>query len=497
MEILFLLALVAAIILAIQMVKFKKEGARLSTELKEAQDKLVRFSALSNVEDEVTKQRRILAKVESDCIEKKREVRDIEKDINSLSATLKAGKDADSFRKAAEEKQANIKQFEVRLAYLSKSIGELEESANLQEFGFYKNRFDFIDAETYKKQIEYVKDQQKLYIKDGKAAFCSTAWTVSGSAAEGKKMTDRILKLLLRAFNGECDAAISKVKYNNVNVQENRIIKSFEAINKLGAVNTCEISAKYKDLRLKELYLTHEYHEKVQEEREEQRAIQEQIREEQRAERELEKAQRDAEKREEAIKDALEKAKFDMELAEAAGKKIDRLNQKVQDLMIKLQEAVELKQRAISQAQLTKCGHVYIISNIGSFGHGVYKIGMTRRLDPMDRVKELGDASVPFPFDVHAMIYCEDAPALENALHKAFDHGKLNRINNRKEFFYIGLDDIEKEVTRAQPKAKIHFTKIAKAEEYRRSLVEAREMGDIEKLPPHFKMEFSLELATA
>ncbi|MGE3727310.1 MAG: GIY-YIG nuclease family protein, partial [Candidatus Sericytochromatia bacterium] len=144
------------------------------------------------------------------------------------------------------------------------------------------------------------------------------------------------------------------------------------------------------------------------------------------------------------------------------------LEQKLAEAEIRLHDAEEAKKRAISQAQLTKCGHVYVISNIGSFGEDVFKIGMTRRLDPMDRVKELGDASVPFPFDVHAMIYSEDAPGLENQLHKLFNESRLNRVNNRKEFFRVGLKDIEKAAHKFG--ATVEFTKIAEAKEYRESV---------------------------
>ena len=141
-----------------------------------------------------------------------------------------------------------------------------------------------------------------------------------------------------------------------------------------------------------------------------------------------------------------------------------------------LQEANDNKERAISRAQLTRSGHVYIISNIGSFGENVYKVGMTRRLEPMDRVRELGDASVPFPFDVHAMIFTEDAPGLENAIHKQIEEHRLNRINLRREFFTISIDDLKKAVDKAsktaKPRYSIHWTKFAEAEQYRQSLKE-------------------------
>lgn len=157
--------------------------------------------------------------------------------------------------------------------------------------------------------------------------------------------------------------------------------------------------------------------------------------------REKEQAEKDAAKAQEAIKknkEALERAK--------TNEQIEKLRHQIAELETALQRAIERKERAISMAQQTRCGYVYIISNIGSFGEGVYKIGMTRRLDPMDRVRELGDASVPFPFDVHAMIYTEDAPGLESHLHKVFENKKVNAVNWRKEYFRVTLDEVRREV---------------------------------------------------
>ena len=169
------------------------------------------------------------------------------------------------------------------------------------------------------------------------------------------------------------------------------------------------------------------------------------LREEEKALRELQKekelAEKDAAKAQAAIEKneaALAKAKTNVQ--------VKKLQAQIQELKIALQRAEERRDRAISMAQQTRCGYVYIISNIGSFGEGVYKIGMTRRIDPMMRVRELGDASVPFPFDVHAMIYTEDAPGLEAHLHKVFDRHKVNAVNWRKEYFRVSLDEIRKEV---------------------------------------------------
>jgi hypothetical protein len=196
------------------------------------------------------------------------------------------------------------------------------------------------------------------------------------------------------------------------------------------------------------------------------RAIQEELREEEKAKIEFEQAQREAEKEEENYQKVLDKARKEIELA--TGEKYNKLQSQIERLEIELREAQEKKERALSMAQQTKRGHVYIISNIGSFGENVYKIGMTRRLEPTDRVKELGDASVPFKFDIHAMIYSDEAPRLENELHKAFNNKKVNMLNNRKEFFNVTIDEIEQKTREIGLDAE--FSRLPEAMEYKESL---------------------------
>jgi multidrug efflux pump subunit AcrA (membrane-fusion protein) len=219
-------------------------------------------------------------------------------------------------------------------------------------------------------------------------------------------------------------------------------------------------------LKRKELILEYEYQSKRQQEKEEMRAIQEELREEEKAKREYEQAQKEAEKEEVNYQKALDKARKEYEVS--TGEKQEKLESQIKILEQELKEAQEKKERALSMAQQTKRGHVYVISNIGSFGENVYKIGMTRRLEPLDRVKELGDASVPFRFDIHAMIYSEEAPKLENELHKAFTNKKVNMLNYRKEFFNVTLDEIENKVKEIGLDAE--FSRLPEAMEYRETL---------------------------
>lgn len=369
-----------------------------------------------------------------------------------------------------KEKQAHgqveLRTLHASIKQLRKEFEALDEEANLQSFGFYKPRYDFAASNQYQSKLDDIRDLQKRMIKDKSAAVCRIEWTVNGSRVEGRKQINQTLKLILRAFNGESDAAIAKVKYNNVVVMETRICKSLETVNNLAGVQQCQIAPAYLKLKLQELYLVHEYQEKVQAEKEEQRRIREEMREEEIAIRELERAKQEAEREETRYADALRKAREEAD--RAVGEKQQKLVGKIEELQRRLEEAQSNKERAIARAQMTRSGHVYVISNVGSFGENVYKIGMTRRLDPMDRVRELGDASVPFLFDVHAIIYSEDAPTLETKLHREFQHRRVNMVNERKEFFRVSIDEIAAFVQRNH--GDIEITLAAEAADYRKTI---------------------------
>ena len=366
-----------------------------------------------------------------------------------------------------ERLRADILRAKTEIKAAEQELRSVEEALEIQSFGFYQPRYGFESSSEYVVRLKVVRDEQKALLKTDKATACATQWQVGGSAAEGKKMVRNQSKLMLRAFNGECDAAITSVKFDNVMTLEERITKSCEAINKLGLVQHVSITHRYFALKLAELRLVHEHREKVQQERDEQRRVKEQMREEQKAQEEIDRAKAEAEKAEHASQAALAKAQQELSLAEATGKHNEKLESLVLRLETELKDALDRKAKAIARAQLTKSGHVYVLSNIGSFGDGIYKIGMTRRLDPLERVEELGDASVPFPFDVHAIIFSEDAPALEGKLHRAFASRRVNMVNHRKEYFRVTLDDIRDIV------AKLHglvtFLLVPEAEQYRKT----------------------------
>lgn len=385
-------------------------------------------------------------------------------------------------RSRAEEQLAKIahdtKLQMARSAQARVELQLLEEAQDVQSFGFYKARYSLDTPDEYKQKLEEVRNAQKAMISAGTAVQCPAEWTVQGSAAKGRKMVREQMKLMLRAFNGESDAAIAKVKYNNADSLERRIGRAFESINKLGSTKETTISDEYARLKLNELYLAHEYQEKLQEQREEQRRIREELKEAEKAEREIAKAVADAEGEEDKFQAALERARA--QASETSGKQLEKLEQLVQKLERELSAAIDRKVKATARAQLVKSGHVYVLSNIGSFGADVYKIGMTRRFEPLERVKELGDASVPFGFDVHAMIYSEDAPRLEGMLHKEFAERRVNLINLRREYFKVTLDEIRLAV--AKHHGIVTFVLEPEAEEHRKTLAKAAPANDTRAL---------------
>jgi uncharacterized membrane-anchored protein YhcB (DUF1043 family) len=442
-----LVAVVIAAITIVLLIQKGKAKKQTENELNQARTDLDGFKA----------QYKDIIDVDREVSKRKAELSDLNQQVDTLTS---------DFKKQKEQLNTDFQTKRSIYENLLSEISILEESLENISYGMYKPHYDFQSTEEYKNKLDQIREKQKQVIKDERATYCSTTWTVSGSEVKGRKMVKEASKLMLRAFNGECDACVAKVNWGNIANMEARMQKAFEAINKLGSTNQIEITNDFLKLKLEELYLEFELEEKKYKEKEEQRRIREQMREEEKALKEMERAQREAEAEEERYQKALDKAKAEVE--KAKGDEVDKLNEKIKQLEENLQKAHDQKERAISQAQLTKSGHVYIISNIGSFGDDVFKVGMTRRLEPIDRVNELGDASVPFDFDVHGMIYSENAPELENTLHKRLDATRINLVNYRAEFFRTSLDEIEGIVKSLG--LTVEFTKLAEAKEYRSTL---------------------------
>jgi hypothetical protein len=315
--------------------------------------------------------------------------------------------------------------------------------------------FGFTDAG---KNLKSARQITLTMVKQGRAATCDYAEANRRETA---------IRFVVDAFNGKVDTILSRSKADNHGTLAQQIRDAFALVNHNGtAFRNARITEEYLDARLNELKWAAIAHALKEEEREKQRQLREQMREEEKARREYERAIKDAAKEEDTLRKAMEKAQ--QQVAAASEAQRAEFEAKLLELQAKLQAAEEKNQRALSMAQQTRTGHVYIISNIGSFGEEVFKIGMTRRLDPNDRIRELGDASVPFEFDVHAMIFNEDAPALEKTLHRHFLRQQVNKVNPRKEFFRLSLADIRSELEALGVEA--HWTMTAAAHQYRESL---------------------------
>ena len=349
---------------------------------------------------------------------------------------------------------------------LKAEIALLEENLEEISYGLYKPHFNFDTSDAFRDELSAVREAQKQMVRNDQATKCLVTWSVGGSEKEGARMQKQLAKLMIRAFNGESEAAIGRCSWNNVTRMEERIERAFTAINQLGTVMHVSIVPEYRDLGMNELRLEFEYQEKKRAEAEEQRQIREQMREEERVQREAERAQAEAAAEEARYGRALERARA--EIKTATGEKLAELLARIGELESDLAAAHARHERAISMAQLTRCGYVYVISNIGSSGENMFKLGLTRRLEPMERIRELGDASVPFAFDVHAMVYSEDAPTLECALHQHFRERGVNLVNPRKEFFHVSLEEIQAFLS--QRGLAIKLTKLAEAREYRETI---------------------------
>ena len=393
---------------------------------------------------------------------------------NLLMLTQKLQNDINNLNAVIGQKNNEINNLNNKIIGLNNTINNkqsqiicMDEQIELQSFGLYTPKYDFASSELYKTRLSQIRDTQKALIKNGQAVTGNTNWTVNGSTSQGKKMVKDMQKLLLRAFNSECDELIDKVKYNTFDTALKRMRSSCEAISKLGNIMGIAITTQYFNAKYEELCLSLEYKKKKQDEKEEQKEIRARMREEAKLQKEIEETRKKIAKEQSHYQNALSHIEQQIETANEADR-VELLKKKEQ-IVNELSEIDKSMKDIDYRAANARAGYVYIISNVGSFGENVYKIGMTRRLEPMDRVDELGDASVPFNFDVHAMIFSDDAPSLEAALHKAFEDRKVNMINTRREFFNVTLDEIEEVVKKNYDKT-VEFTRLAPAEQYRESL---------------------------
>jgi Domain of unknown function (DUF4041)/T5orf172 domain len=350
------------------------------------------------------------------------------------------------------------KQKHAAYAELLRQVATFDDSIAYAGFGIYAPHFDFADTDAYRDAILKIREQQKAMIAADTAVVC----TKPENSARGETPTSRALKLTLRAFNGEADTAIASVRWNNIGAMEQRIIRAREQLDRLNSGLSIFVSADYGALKLKELYLTHEHREKLRAETDQRAEANRRMGAEQKLKRDLELAQDDEERFGKLLAQArLEASKF-------VGARLKTFADQITTLERELAGAQAKVTRARGMLEQQRAGYIYVLSNIGSFGENVVKIGVTRRLDPADRIRELGLDSVPFAFDTHAVIHTPDAAGLERSLHLAFGDRKVNLRRPSSDFFRVPLAEVEATVRRLAPEAT--FNGAVEAQDFRETL---------------------------
>lgn len=352
------------------------------------------------------------------------------------------------------------------LARLNEEIAVANGNLNLQEFGFFERQYNFSDSTKYKDKLDSLRIQQKSMIKNGTAGRIITPMLLDNSKSKGKAMQNQLIKAALRGFNGEADALLVKVSVVNVDNKIKALRKVFEQLNKMYARNLIEITYPYLDLKIEELRLAAEYELQKQEEKELLREQREKEREDKKLQAEIKAKRKQLEKDRDHFKNMV--AKVTELLKEAKNDEVDELKRQLAEYQDKLSELDEIEEDIDYREGHATAGYVYVISNIGSFGEDVYKIGVTRRLEPLERIRELSSASVPFQFDVHALIFSEEAFALETELHNQLANYKVNKVNGRKEYFKVSFEEI-RNILATHKELTVELNEDAEAFEYRQT----------------------------
>lgn len=391
------------------------------------------------------------------------------------SATTQAAKIVDAANKKAEEiagsayeAMKNATQYEQTVKAMKNLIEGYGDQYIIPELSLLDDLADDFSHAKAGQELKRARECTKVMIRNGTAAACDYVEANRRETA---------INFVVDAFNGKVDSILSRTKHDNAGKLNQQIRDAYTLVNFNGkAFRDARITDEYLAARLDELKWAEVAQQFALQEREEQRYAKEQAREEARAAKELERALREASKEEEMLRKAMAQAQEQFE--HASGEQKAMYEERLRNMDERLKEALERKERARSMAEQTKKGHVYIISNVGSLGEDVYKIGLTRRDDPYDRVRELGDSSVPFEYDVHAMILSEDAPALEQQLHKHFVLNQINKVNHRKEFFRVTLKEIKEEIEKLGVTTGVKWTMTSEAKDYRESLAIERAIKD-------------------
>jgi len=383
-------------------------------------------------------------------------------ELVEIKAKLEECEQTYNITKEIPEREAELNQLKTQINEKKDELDYLNDESYMREYGLFEPEYNFTKSEEYKDKLKEVRNQQKQMVKDKQAALCNKEWFVDGSKRKGQVMTNQNIKQAVYTFNMECQQIISKTKANNVTKQKDKIFKLYNRINKMNERNAVYINRKYLNLKYDELQLAIEYELKKQEEKELLREAREREKEERKLQKELDRREREIEKQKTKLQKELEEKQRKAELEAKNEQEKQELLEQIKALEQQINKQNEDQKDIENRRTRTGAGFVYIISNIGSFGEGIYKIGVTRRDDPEARVNELSNASVPFKYDVHAFIFSENAFDLETELHQKFDKQRVNKVNNRKEFFKLTTDDIKRIINKNKNKT-YNFTLKAEA----------------------------------
>ena len=388
-------------------------------------------------------------------------------DLAKLEQQIRKGKEVISLDTELTQKRNE-------LARLNEEIAVANGNLNLQEFGFFERQYSFSDSTKYKDKLDSLRMQQKSMVKNGTAGRIITPMLLDNSKSKGKAMQNQLIKAALRGFNGEADALLVKVSVVNVDNKIKALRKVFEQLNKMYSRNLIEITYPYLDLKIEELRLAAEYELQKQEEKELLREQREKEREDKKLQAEIKAKRKQLEKDRDQFNNMV--ARVTELLKEAKDDEVDELRRQLTEYQDKLSELDEIEEDIDYREGHATAGYVYVISNIGSFGEYVYKIGVTRRLEPLERIRELSSASVPFQFDVHALIFSEEAFALETELHNQLAHYKVNKVNGRKEYFKVPFEKI-RSILADHKELMVELNEDAEAFEYRQTkAIEAKQL---------------------
>ncbi len=368
--------------------------------------------------------------------------------LESQVAAIHAQLDGENAKVATAQRERQV---------AASDVVNLRAIAGMQEFGLYDYEHPAEKSVKLSGDLEALRTQIKQAITQGHATTATANFTFNNSAAKGAKFVKDMSKLMLRSYNAEAENCVKTVKAGNLEPAQKRLSLAVDQIQRLGTMINLQITPYYHRLRLAELELAARHMQALQAEKEAERAQREELREQRKAEQELqaERARLDKERQHYANALAVLEANGDAEGAE-------RMRQQIADAD---KAIADVDYRAAN----VRAGYVYVISNVGSFGPEVVKIGMTRRLVPQERVDELGDASVPFRFDVHALFFAADAVALETALHQHFADRRINRVNLRREYFRATPAEVL-EALRERHVEVLEYAIEPAAEEYRASV---------------------------